>query len=1326
MATQAPVNKQTLVQITYPQTIKTLTDTLNKEVKWNFLVRYFAKQSMSNITKERFFDWIQTPDQSFEGSCTPPFETPITVSNCFAKVHELARQILLPIDEEHDKNLEDLFSIFKNQSRQIQCFTPAETINIADDLLTHIERMTGCKLALKTESDKRSLFKNFKDLFIVPANQKLMDEEIDAKIKDMFAILEEEPSISAVRLAQNVRRLWHFPAQEAPRLLTDLSEFLVKHNPYNKTLRDILKEAIEYKTTQSLIDKSLIYRLPHCPFAIKIQRVEMDVTGNFARFKLTSAENSSAVLKVDTNTYTIVSLSFDRSVAQELSELTTKSGDSPTSFQVEAKMSISGICNFFESGKEYVLTKKTDKKGGVLGMGAKTYTNYVFTSEKHSSHSITFHVVENEQKFEITTSKDKKTVTQDMDWRLYQALFSVLTTKPETYCVTDTGGTRLDEHLLSLSKRGLATEGALKKALKERDGFTAEVLDHLINNQQAPKIEEGFLFINHHPQNALSEELYEAIFSQIPLFHRLCANRYVKERYGKGEGELLTPELQHRFGTDLLHEAQCLILSFGDPKAQQGNRDLIKNLCEVSQLTESIGSEVYAIPFIGSTGSGKSTTVSYMMGIPMEEFQDEFGETRIRHKETANNTLPKIGFALGLSETIHAKTFSLLPPPPFEKDLNDPFAEPPKHDPEFRGVLTRETLKLADFPGFFDTRGTHYEIITNFSIDRAMEAFKGVPAIIQVLPYENITADRARLLYSTLTELEAKFPTLLTNEKLQQRIHFVITKFGQIGKEHIKSRLEQLINEYRQDGLSGEKYFAFLLNQLLKQRMHLLNPLSSVARLDILENIIQSFSKDEEPIKSTYQGGFNDPKMQLRVGDVLSGAIVCWQRLLEEFLNKKTELHSNKKQSEEKTLVLQNSLEEEKTKSEALANLQAKQGKPFDPDDPFLEKVLNEIAASLEKQTKSYEQKIETLTQEIDSLAQEIAQNTTSIQELEVEVSKLGTGCIDEKLHQHEMKKGDKQTYSGTWKSHVDVAAKIRRQLDKGADNLSEHEEELEHNPHARIVGEGDWQCSRAVVLHKKYELVPSHLNEAEKLEKLNELAGGVGCRSVVLDDGSGWRIDVESGGDLKFIDIKVHDSGKKFMYGYEEKFHVSPPYPKLVIKAVLPCSVYNHQLIEEKKGDIKKLKDENAEKETRIAQKKGVKLENEHQLSQLKKQLQDNLKAGLEKAVDDAQTSLEVCRASIQTQKDEIEQLNIQKKRLQEKQKRYAVSIQVNQDLIEGTYLCTKTFKPTKSDISAGEMINKKNNDVLEKCQSFARLYDSKKKEIDADVKEILSPASA
>lgn len=109
------------------------------------------------------------------------------------------------------------------------------------------------------------------------------------------------------------------------------------------------------------------------------------------------------------------------------------------------------------------------------------------------------------------------------------------------------------------------------------------------------------------------------------------------------------------------------------------------------------------------------------------------------------------------------------------------FQRPPKYFPNFKNGLTKDNIKFIDYPGFYDTRGTNYEVITNYSIDRSMEAFKCIPGFIVIIPYQNIIADRARNLLQTLVDTESKFPNLLKNQNLQSRIYFAVTKYGEIG-----------------------------------------------------------------------------------------------------------------------------------------------------------------------------------------------------------------------------------------------------------------------------------------------------------------------------------------------------------------------------------------------------------------------------------------------------------------------------------------------------------------------------------------------------------------
>ena len=118
------IQHKELMQTDYPKQIKTLVDSLNDQVKWNFVVRYLAKDAMSTIDKDRFFEWIQASDKSFEElNEDMPFTSTDIVSQQFFKVHQIARQILLPSHEHTDSYLlTALLNNFKNSQNRSEQF----------------------------------------------------------------------------------------------------------------------------------------------------------------------------------------------------------------------------------------------------------------------------------------------------------------------------------------------------------------------------------------------------------------------------------------------------------------------------------------------------------------------------------------------------------------------------------------------------------------------------------------------------------------------------------------------------------------------------------------------------------------------------------------------------------------------------------------------------------------------------------------------------------------------------------------------------------------------------------------------------------------------------------------------------------------------------------------------------------------------------------------------------------------------------------------------------------------------------------------------------
>jgi len=71
------------------------------------------------------------------------------------------------------------------------------------------------------------------------------------------------------------------------------------------------------------------------------------------------------------------------------------------------------------------------------------------------------------------------------------------------------------------------------------------------------------------------------------------------------------------------------------------------------------------ILFMGKTGSGKSTTVNYFIGTAMNQVTNNNGDTVFQVKSDDENLpkiideIPKIGSALGQSETIYARLLDI-------------------------------------------------------------------------------------------------------------------------------------------------------------------------------------------------------------------------------------------------------------------------------------------------------------------------------------------------------------------------------------------------------------------------------------------------------------------------------------------------------------------------------------------------------------------------------------------------------------------------------------------------------------------------------------------
>ena len=199
------------------------------------------------------------------------------------------------------------------------------------------------------------------------------------------------------------------------------------------------------------------------------------------------------------------------------------------------------------------------------------------------------------------------------------------------------------------------------------------------------------------------------------------------------------------------------------------------SLLQESEKHVSALSGVDTILFMGKTGAGKSTVVSYLLGAKMEAITTRLGDNVIQINEEERSNYPTIGQSIGESETLYATAYK---------------------------VNSSEPITLCDCPGFDDTRGEDHEICTNLSVDRAVEKSRSIRSIVAVIPAAAFLTDRANSVIDTIQTIQDLFPFTFNSERIEDnaRVYVLITKQTQINQNAVEAlengeRVEKFLQE---------------------------------------------------------------------------------------------------------------------------------------------------------------------------------------------------------------------------------------------------------------------------------------------------------------------------------------------------------------------------------------------------------------------------------------------------------------------------------------------------------------------------------------------------
>ncbi|KIC72987.1 hypothetical protein DB42_CO00220 [Neochlamydia sp. EPS4] len=210
---------------------------------------------------------------------------------------------------------------------------------------------------------------------------------------------------------------------------------------------------------------------------------------------------------------------------------------------------------------------------------------------------------------------------------------------------------------------------------------------------------------------------------------------------------------------------------------KEKNVDVFKTmelLLEAYQHIEKIKNKD-VIFFVGNTTSGKSTAISYFLGVAKDSFSNDADNEVVRAKENeeAEETYSTLG------------QVSVEPEAPY----NQVYAVPDS-----------SSVVLADCPRFNDTRGEDHEILANLSIDLAVQEAKQIKAIVLVVSIHAFLADRANAIIDLIDTVKEKFPGLFNPDKPQDNpsVYLLITKQEQVASEIVEklkdgTRIKELL-----------------------------------------------------------------------------------------------------------------------------------------------------------------------------------------------------------------------------------------------------------------------------------------------------------------------------------------------------------------------------------------------------------------------------------------------------------------------------------------------------------------------------------------------------
>jgi len=1344
------------------ETLDRLIEKINETVRCNFILRGCLIDDLSSFSKEKLIIWISSPTKKFQNLSANPehhFAVPETVDRLFESLKRLIQQGEASVSNQ-EKYYEDCTSLVREKSARIT--SPAQ----------------GCDWMSLKISPSKDFMDAVSMLFSQLEVQALNANTLEQKVKQLFREMEETGT--AQMICNSLVSIFGLNREWA----IEIAYLLEKGNPFHLSFVDML-----LNNPSDLKDRNLCFLEHGKIHTIKVEKIHVEEFSNSLKIFTLIGKNQKVVLTANRLSKLLTTVVWQ-----------TDKADNLASFIRKIDLSNVGVCEvghpfdgahedwkkWLPAGEYTVEIFSREEQAASQGvavvrpkdgtslfwrmLGAvtsfasgrkKCFKNLYFTptssSPAKSSESISFDLFVDEDSkethFIIRSGEESRECSVCFDW--FCRFFPV---KIREVVHMDIASHQQNE--IYITQTELFTNELLIEKLKQRSVAEKAIIDYLKKIDLSPILEP--LITDWSCQGDLLRKDGKVFGSLKNLF---CFQELKDLVFAVCEVDDTSLESLREFDLLLGYVFQANLEQMVPDLDLSEGSDLINMLGDSLKLSEPLKNK-RGVAVLGETGSGKSATTCFLIGAEMEEHVDRFGKTCVRVARPGNedlSQLPEIGFNLGISKTTFTQGFRIMN---FQEDAKIGRRITSSSKVHFPLDVDRNQFLVIDFPGFYDTRGTEYEVVTSFSIDHGISRLRILDAVVQVIPYDLLTSRKSVFFINTLRELSTRFVGAFRDPILSQRIFFLITKQDMgVGVDQLRERALELIHEERNSSLPDlEKceLLTFFVRQCQDGRVFAVTSAARLQRIDILNKILETVQQpiEKSGLKEQYQLSLESPEMKIKFTDVLNRSIGIWMdTALPQFLE-----HSKNKIQETQAkinemLIRQESLAKEMRRwSQEVDTLNRENSRRQQMIETLRQKEiqLNQLSVELLKEIQEglrgycarIEEDIRQLRQQkqflsdgenqlrsrLESKIQKAKHVDEEIRLKEQAITRLTTGSCRQNLHEDDYN-GKSKMSIWLYRADVDLSAKRRRAIDQGTDRLSFHQDEREgeeRDVNDRFISQ------KIANIHKDYQLLPPGQDQTNTAG-LNQLIAG--HKSVVLDRGN-YCIEVVSN-KVRFDYIRHHNDGKQVCYGYIAEFDGKPPYPNLTITHVIPNAELNRSEVARLKqgkaalegqrealaSAIPRLQSEITDVQERLTAISSALMQKENLLGSEQEAGKEQVDAIFARLKDQIKQSQKEARrlelaiknnaAIVKKLETDLAEWNGRLKEQSFQRKRWALFIRTHASHLENAVKMAEFFislKPARSGIDA---IDAKESGIVKEAQAFLEFYQTQKDHLEEELND-------